>query len=291
MPSNNIKKYYSDALYWAISPLSKDKVYHITRSDESILRKLIHYSKTNEKITYSNKIIGEHMFLKESTLEKGIPRLNKKGFISCANFKITCEGEIKIRRTIYIQWNKLEFILSDIPTNDVKEENEINVEGNNNQFQLENSIEDDKTNEMPETLEKVDNKIPNIYLNQEKVSWIIDDFKKKGEKKREEEIRKLDNKELFNLLYNDGVWNIRYDNDGSVVEMENQHGIRKTSKHNKLCNLEYVNSTIDSNKDFETIDFEHYLKNNDIQFKDITLDRYYKLIDNGLLDSLHDKVA
>jgi len=91
-----IKKHYSDALYWATSPQSREKDYHMTRLQESILRKLIHYSKSNEKISYSNSIIAEHTFLSEDTLKKEIPKLSRMGLISPASIRIYNKGECKL---------------------------------------------------------------------------------------------------------------------------------------------------------------------------------------------------
>lgn len=119
MKKIDIKKYYHDALYWATSTKTKGKTkgkdYHITRIEEAILRKLIHYSTSNEKITYSNEIITEHTFIGVATLKKAIPSLCKKGYISFSLNKIFDKGVTKTRRTIFIKWDRLEFILLEIP--------------------------------------------------------------------------------------------------------------------------------------------------------------------------------
>lgn len=124
MKKIDIKKYYHDALYWATSTKTKGKKYHITRTEEAILRKLIHYSTSNEKITYSNEIITEHTFIGVETLKKAIPSLYKKGYISIAIFKIFDKGGPKTRRTIFIKWDRLKFILSEIPKPEEQKEQE-----------------------------------------------------------------------------------------------------------------------------------------------------------------------
>ena len=122
MKKYSIQNMYSDALYWATSTQSKDKGYHTTRTLEAILRKLIHYSRKNEKITYSNSIIAQHTFMGEETIRKGIPKLTKIGFISTATFKISDNGEIKTRRTIFIKWDFIQTILDDVPKQEKTEE-------------------------------------------------------------------------------------------------------------------------------------------------------------------------
>jgi DNA-binding Lrp family transcriptional regulator len=122
-----IQEIWADALYWATSPKSKKKKYHLTRVDESILRKLIHYSRKNEKITYSNELISKHTFLSDSQLRKSIPRLDKKGYIRDITFGYNDEnGKHKSRRIINILWSFIETVLADIPKDELPdEENEV----------------------------------------------------------------------------------------------------------------------------------------------------------------------
>lgn len=112
----NIK--YSDALYWAASSQTKKEDYHLTQTQESVLRKLIHYSKTNEKITYSNRVIGQHTFINERVIEKTIPQLNKKGFITVVSFVVSDGTSIAKRRIININWDKIKEVIEFIPTFD-----------------------------------------------------------------------------------------------------------------------------------------------------------------------------
>jgi hypothetical protein len=112
----NIKQTYADALFWAMSPKSKGKPYRITRTQESILRKLIHYDSSNPQITYSNEIIGQHTFNKSTTIEKVIPALTKKKYIKTITFQINDgSGQITSRRTININWDFINKVLSEVP--------------------------------------------------------------------------------------------------------------------------------------------------------------------------------
>ena len=114
--NENIKKNYSDALYWATSPLSKKKSYHLTRVHESVLRKLIHYDKKNPKIGFSSEWIAKHTFLDITQIEKSIPHLNKKGFIRCTTFSTKGKNlDVVKKRIINIEWDFIEEILSEVP--------------------------------------------------------------------------------------------------------------------------------------------------------------------------------
>jgi hypothetical protein len=126
----NIKQTYADALFWAISPKSKGQPYHITRTQESILRKLIHYDASNPQITYSNELIGQHTFIESSTIEKVIPALTKKKYIKTITFQINDgNGKITSRRTINIKWDFINEVLAEVPVatfSEAKEEVEPN---------------------------------------------------------------------------------------------------------------------------------------------------------------------
>lgn len=111
----NIKKTYSDMLYWVRSSVNKKKDYYLTPSEADILRKLIHYSKKNEKITYSNEIISSHTFIPEVTIKDVIPKLNRIGYINSATTTIKDGQKWIRRRTIYIDWEFLETVMKDIP--------------------------------------------------------------------------------------------------------------------------------------------------------------------------------
>lgn len=151
MSKKSIKETYSDVLFWVTSPMSKDKRYHITYAQESVLRKLIHYTNKGVKrfINYSNESISSHIYMSEEHLKKIIPKLNKVGYIIISNRKHNNNGEFKTSRTIEIDWNFIESIVPDLPkvksktkieevTIDSNEE--IEVESQNELEDLENSI-------------------------------------------------------------------------------------------------------------------------------------------------------
>ena len=112
----SIKQIYSDALYWAMSPKTKDKPYHLTRTLESVLRKLIHYDTSDPQISYSNEVIGQHTFLDTSTIEKAIPALNKQRYIKTVTYQINDgNGKITSRRYININWESIQSVLAEVP--------------------------------------------------------------------------------------------------------------------------------------------------------------------------------
>ena len=132
----SIKQIYSDALYWATSNKSKTTDYHLTRTKEAILRKLIHYSTRNEKITYSNKLIAQHTFIDETQVEKAIPRLTKIGYLKTICFTISEGGKVVKRRTININWEFLEKISKEIPQSELSDtENEFEAIINKSQIE------------------------------------------------------------------------------------------------------------------------------------------------------------
>jgi hypothetical protein len=113
---NTIKNTYADALFWAMSPKSKGKPYHITRTEESVFRKLTRYDKKNPKITYSNEIIADHTFLDITTIEKAIPSLNKKKWIKTITYQINDgSGKITSRRIVNINWDFVASVLKEAP--------------------------------------------------------------------------------------------------------------------------------------------------------------------------------
>lgn len=148
----NIKNIYNDALYWVTSPQSKDKEYHISRVHESILRKLIHYTKKKDTVYYTNNVIAKHIYLGEEQVKKSIPNLEKKGYIKCVHFTNRDDNyKIIKRRGISINWNTFEKIMIDLPNaknNVVVVESddedtyisEVNIVNN----QTESSLDDEK---------------------------------------------------------------------------------------------------------------------------------------------------
>jgi hypothetical protein len=103
-------------LFWVTSPKSKHKPYHLTRTRESILRKLIEFDSENPNINHSNKIISERTFIKTSTIEKVIPALIKMGYIKTITSRINDgSGQINYKRIIKINWKFIKKIMSDVP--------------------------------------------------------------------------------------------------------------------------------------------------------------------------------
>ena len=132
--SQDIKNIYNDALYWATSPQSKEKGYHISRVHDSVLRKLIHYCKNKELVYYTNDVIAKHTYLGEEQIKKSIPLLDKKRFINCSyNSRRDDNGNIIKRRAISINWKMFEKIMDDLPnsTATLIEENQVDSEFNN----------------------------------------------------------------------------------------------------------------------------------------------------------------
>lgn len=114
--SLDIKNIYNDALYWATSPQSKDKGYHISRVHDSVLRKLIHYCKNKERVFFTNDVIAKHTYLGEEQVKKSIPLLEKKGFIKCLHISTRDENNNIIkRRGISINWPTFEKIMDELP--------------------------------------------------------------------------------------------------------------------------------------------------------------------------------
>ena len=203
----SIKNTYSDALYWATSTQSRDKGYHITRTQEAILRKLIHYSRKNEKITYSSEIIAQHTFLGEETIRKAIPKLAKKGLISTASIKIADNGEFKTRRTMYIKWDFIKTIGDVVPKHENTEEPKASGDTSSSK-EIQEEIEaletqelDSQTNDSNQTIPK-----PNIIeiFDDKQNSVDTDDIANAEEKINLKELISAcleDNTELTNRMY------------------------------------------------------------------------------------------
>ncbi len=99
---------YLDLVEWVRSPMNSKKDYSITLFQSMILQRLLKYSRQNDEITYSNKIISEHMFRGISQIENNLPVLTKKGFISTKVSRSKDEyGNIISKRVIRINWGKL----------------------------------------------------------------------------------------------------------------------------------------------------------------------------------------
>jgi hypothetical protein len=146
--SLDIKNIFNDALYWATSPQSKEKGYHISRVHDSVLRKLIHYCKNKEQVYYTNDVIASHTYLGEEQIKKSIPLLDKKRFINCSyTSRRDDNGNIIKRRGISINWPTFEKIMDELShkgeqkTVDIAPESyqELEVENVNN-FEVENVV-------------------------------------------------------------------------------------------------------------------------------------------------------
>jgi hypothetical protein len=308
MKKLDIKKCYNDVLYWATSNQSKDKDYHITKVQEAVLRKLIHYSISNSKgnlnfkgkISYSNRIIAEHTFIGEESIRKAIPILNKKGYISTANLKISLEVNMITRRTIYIQWDKLELILSEVPIPEkpkeeppsievgkekteeipvvIEQEDEI-IFGSNKEISTAppiptmsegNNNEDKKAESI--TSNKRTQTVPKVIITNEKLKWVEKMAKRPVTK---EELESLQQKELVDLFYGNGYWEINECNS------ENKYLIKMYHPGGSLCTLFNQNRE----KDFTRLnidDLYYYLNSMDLEFGDITEELYKMIKLNGV---------
>jgi len=101
-------KNYLDLIEWIRSPRNKKKEYSITLFQSTILQRLIKYSIQNQKITYSNQIISEHMFRSQKQIENNLPILTKKNLINSKVSRSKDEqGNYISKRTITINWERL----------------------------------------------------------------------------------------------------------------------------------------------------------------------------------------
>ncbi|SEB07339.1 hypothetical protein SAMN05443667_1225 [Flavobacterium gillisiae] len=276
-----IQKKFNDALYWATSTLSKDKEYHITRTLDAVLRKLIHYSNTNEKITYSNSIIAEHTFMGEETIKKAIPELRKKNYVSIANTRIFDEGKVTTRRTINIKWDKIESILGEVPKSKTE----------NKEVQDDITAEIILTSDLPEVVKTVEpsaipiepivksidvddevtviresefkeNKqvIPRVVITDEKLKWAKSKYKDPSLTK--DSFESFDDKDLSLVFYGvDGIMKI------DDANYENKHLIKlyhQGGSYCKLSNLNKKNTSIRVNYN----DLMHLLKQRNLEFGD-----------------------
>lgn len=280
-----IKTIYSDALYWSMSPLSKDKKYHLSRVHESVLRKLIHYDKKDKKITYSNEWISKHVFLNINQIEKSIPHLEKKGFIKCITFSIRNEkGEMIKRRIININWDFIEEVLSEVPElKFIEKESDVAEQiSNEDDIQIEASQVDNIKKEAIEIESAAPS--PNVdfnvqvYLTKRKVEFAknqhLDTF-------NYNDFLHASKENLDKYFYQDeNVWYIKTLEKDKEELWENIHGV----------NLRYIGAgtrlnlfTIDKNDaitdsfQLNWSDLNQYLESKKIKFGDVTLDNFETL--------------
>lgn len=113
--SISIQKKYFDILAFSSSPENKNKTYHLGYPELLVLQKLINYERSDKYITYSNRIIANHLFRKERQIEKIILSLIKKGFInSKVHTVVHGKDNIAKKRTITINWDFFQTILDEI---------------------------------------------------------------------------------------------------------------------------------------------------------------------------------
>ena len=280
-----IKTTYSDALYWSMSPMSRDKKYHLTRLNESILRKLIHYDKSNIKITYSNEWISKHVFLDITQLEKSIPHLEKKGFINCITYSKKNEnGELIKRRIININWDFIKEVLSEVPelkfieketdfaeqkSIESKDEDEAPQDENNKKEAIEIEAETPSTN--------VDFNV-HEYLTKRKLKFAENLYR---DSFNAETIYTLDKKILDKFFYhNNNIWEIKTLDADNEDLWENIHGVNlRYSGAGTRLNLFTIDKNDKETDSFQLnwSDLENYLEIKNIKFGDITLDNYETL--------------
>lgn len=100
-----IKNTYFDALFFASATINEGKDFHLTPAQFRLFLKLIHYSSSEENITWSSENISKHLCTSIDSIDKTIQRLRQKGYINVINKQ---RNATKRTRTIYINW---EFIL------------------------------------------------------------------------------------------------------------------------------------------------------------------------------------
>jgi len=268
---------YSDALYWATSPKTDGRDYHLTLREETVLRKLIHYSRSNEKITYSNKLIGEHTFLKVDTIKKVIPILVKLGYIRSIVSTGKDSGNHFKRRTINIKWDRLEFVLSEIPKKEEFDNDKIpkpEVISEEKQVEVVAPIVQEKTVTEVIPIERTNsptekyNDNSAFKLTDDKIDWIIKMSENSENEVSEKAIKLLNDEELLHIFYGeDGIWNVK-DN-----LYENKHLIRIEYNIGTRCKLTNANEK----GDYIHIDqrrFNKVLKDNNTEFRYITIEMY-----------------
>jgi hypothetical protein len=285
MKKNEIQTIYSDALFWSISPMSKEKKYHISRLNESVLRKLIHYDKRNTKISYSSELIAKHTFLNVSQIEKTIPYLEKKGFIKCIHFTVKNKNGEKIkRRIININWSFIEGVLLDVPDlGNIEKENDFPE-------QLKTEVDDIKKESQGESIKNEFIEIPmetilsnidfnvNDYLTKRKLKFAErfynEDFKL-------EILYTLDKKTLDDFFYfNDKIWKLKTIEEDNEDHWENINGVNLYysgfGTQLKLYKLNKNDVVTDSFR-INWNDLDKYMLSNGITFGDVTLDNYDNL--------------
>jgi DNA-binding MarR family transcriptional regulator len=124
----DIKKTYHDALFFASSPSNKKENFYLTPSEFKVLIKLMVYQRNNSDITYQNKTIAEHIFLAESTVKDAMEALARMAYISTELNVFNNGLGFKSKRTVRINWKRIEEIDNKIPTEKEAPESKIPTE-------------------------------------------------------------------------------------------------------------------------------------------------------------------
>lgn len=280
--TKGIKTIYSDALFWAMSPMSKDEKYHISRVHESVLRKLIHYDKRDMKITYSSELIANHTFLNVSQIEKTIPYLEKKRFIKCIHFTSKNENGDKLkRRIINVNWDFIQEILSEVPKLELIEKKTDFDEQISNES--DGIIKDAQEENLKKEAVEIEAETPSTnvdfniheYLTQRRLkfaeSLYNDDF-------NAELLYSSDKKTLDEFFYIDeNIWYIKTIKKDKEDLWENIHGVNLsysgTGTRLKLFTLN-KNDEITDSFQLNWADLNKYMETKGIEFGDVTLDNF-----------------
>jgi hypothetical protein len=280
-----IQTTYSDALYWSMSPMSKDKKYHLTRLNESILRKLIHYDKKDKRITYSNEWISKHVFLDITQIEKAIPLIEKKGFIKCITFSTRNEKGMMIkRRIININWDFIKEILIEVPKLKFIEKENYGAE------EISNEVDEEIEVAHYDIVEKVAIEIETEITSTNSDFDLLEYLTKRKMEFAENELSggynfeilfTMNKEEIEKYFYqNENVWYIKTIANNNEDLWENIHGVnlRYTGIGSRL-NLFTIDKNDKETDSFQLNwgDFNNYLDSKRIKFGDITLDDYETL--------------
>lgn len=283
--TKTIKTTYSDALYWSMSPMSRDKKYHLTRLNESILRKLIHYDNSNIKITYSNEWISKHVFLDITQIEKSIPHLEKKGFINCITYsKKNKNGELIKRRIININWDFIKEVLSEVPKLEfLEKETDVAEQISNESDAIIEGPQEDNPKKVAVEIKaktpstKVDFNVQE-YLTKRKLEFL----KKEFSDKFDYDILLTISKEKLDkyFYFKENIWEIKTLEADREDLWENIHGVNlKYIGAGSRLNLFIIDKNDKETDSFQLnwSDLDNYLESKNIKFGDVTLDNFETL--------------
>ncbi len=103
-----------DALFFASAASTEKQDWHLSPANFKIILKLIHYSSTYDDITFQNKDIAKHLFMSERTIKNSLEYLSKVGYITTKRDIFNTRLGFKSKRTIYINWDKIEEVFNKI---------------------------------------------------------------------------------------------------------------------------------------------------------------------------------